>query len=79
MLMEWAEKLWGKKTEGVDEWNGWIGDKYPLDCYDVQSTCGAKTEIAINDNYKFSQEIHKINQNLEILTEVFILRLRIHC
>ena len=27
-------------------WTGWVmGDGYPLDCYDYQSTCGAKNEI----------------------------------
>ena len=40
MLMEWADKLWGKKPECMDEWNGWMGDKYPLDCYDARDLRG---------------------------------------
>ena len=47
--------LWGfgaKCWSGVDgvEWmDGWM-DGYPLDCYDYQSTCGAKNAFTSNTN-----------------------------
>ena len=39
--------LWGFAAKCLSGWmDGWM-DGYPLDCYDYQSTCGAK-----NDKYE---------------------------
>ena len=42
-LMEWADEILTKKR------NGWVGDRsrYPLDCNDYLSTCGAKNRYNV--------------------------------
>ena len=37
--------LWGFRAKCGTGWvSGWM-DGYPLDCYDYQSTCGAKNQL----------------------------------